>query len=423
MTQTVTNATSAISTPFWTASAKIPSQYPYLSEDITCDIAIVGGGVTGALCAYSLQHAGINTVLIDSSLIGFGGTSASSSILQYDIDYDLGGLKELIGLDKAVRAYRACARGLDEIEKITKDLGANVGFTRRDGFYYTPNVCNAETIKREYLLRRHHDFPVEYLDNVKAAERFSFRVEAGIYSANMTGEIDPYRFAQALVSDAVAEGMRAYENTTVDTVTPDLAGISLSTSTRHTVRAKKLVNATGIAAVKEVGRIVQPRTTFCVVTAPVADFTGWYNRCIIRDDGDPYIYLRTLPDDRILIGGLDSRILDAGGSFASVFHMPAIVQRKYDQLEQKLISMMTGIDNIVAEYRFSGTSGDTGDGLPYIGERPGYPNVYYDICCGSNGIVFAQLGADIIRDLFLGGDATDLDLFAFTGSNGGNSRF
>lgn len=406
-------AQSVVGIPYWTATTKVPNQYPYLAEDIHCEIAVVGGGITGALCAYSLQQAGIDTVLVDSGLIGYGSTSVSSSIMMYDIDYNINCLKDLIGIEKAVRAYRACMRGLDEIEKITRDLGANVGFARRDSFYYTPDSCGAENIKQEYLIRRHHDFPVEFFDNVKAAEHFSFRVEAGIYAQGAAAEIDPYRFTQALVSEAAEIGLRVFENTAVETVTPDFGGISLETSTRHIIHAKKMVNATGLTAAKEVGHIAQPRTTFCVVTSPVDDFTGWYNRCIIRDDSEPYIYLRTLPDNRILIGGLDSAYIDSSGTLAKFINVPSMVQRKYDQLEQKLISMMTDIDNIIAEYRFCGTTGDTGDGLPYIGTRPGFPNVYYDICCGSNGIVFAQLGADIIRDLYLNGNANDMDLFSF----------
>lgn len=407
MTQTVAGI------PYWTATAKIPNQYPYLTEDINCEIAVVGGGVTGALCAYTLQQAGVDTVLVDSGLIGYGSTSVSSSIMTYDIDYNINCLKDLIGVEKAVRAYKACIRGLDEIEKITRELDANVGFARRDSFYYTPDPCGAESMKQEYLIRRHHDFPVEFFDNVRAAEHFSFRVEAGIYAPKAAAEIDPYRFTQALVCEAAAIGLRVYENTAIETVTPDFGGICLETSTRHVIHAKKMVNATGLSAAKETGRIAQPRTTFCVVTSPVDDFNGWYNRCIIRDDSEPYIYLRTLPDNRILIGGLDSLYIDSKGKIAKLINIPSVLQRKYDMLEQRLISMMTGIDNIITEYRFSGTTGDTGDGLPYIGTREGYPNVYYDICCGSNGIVFAMLGADIIRDLYLDGDAVDMDLFSF----------
>lgn len=406
MIQTVAGAS------YWTASAKV-NQYPYLSEDIDCDVAVVGGGITGALCAYVLQQAGVDTVLLDASLLGFGTTGASSSILQYDIDYDLDSLKDLIGLDKAVRAYNACGRGLCEIEKTTKDIGANVGFARRDSLYYTPCSGSSHKIKQEYLLRKRHNFPVEFLDSVKAADRFSFRVEGGIFTTGMAGEIDPFRFTMALVEEAVSMGMRVYENTSVETVSPDADGVNLNTNTRHNVNAKKMVNATGFSAAKEVGHIAQQRTTFCVVTAPVSDFDGWYNRCIIRDDSAPCTYMRTLPDDRILIGGLDSRIIDSRGQFAGFLKLPTLIDNKYSYLEQKLESMMTGIEGITSEYRYSGTTMDTGDGLPYIGTQEGIPNVYFDICGGSNGLVFAQLGADIIRDLYLGGDAQDLDLFSF----------
>lgn len=400
-------------TPYWTSQSKIPNQYPYLSEDISCDAVIVGGGITGALCAYSLQKAGIDTVLLDASLIGYGSTSVSSSILQYDIDYDLKDLKDLIGLEKAARAYRACVRGLDEIENITKELSANVGFRRCDSFYYTTDKYGIDEMKREFLLRKHQEFPVEFLDNIKAADRFHFCVEAGIYTTATAGEIDPYRFAQALVNEAVNKGLRVFENTSVETVTPDLNGVTLMTSTRHTVSAKKMVNATGLSAAKKIGHITGKKVTFCVVTVPVTDFTGWYNQCIIRDNGNPYIYMRTLPDNRILIGGLDSYIKNSICSIGKLLHIPQSMTDKYEQLTQRLVTMMPEIKNITPEYRFAAQVGDTGDGLPYIGAMPGCPNVYYDICCGSNGIVFAQLGADIIRDLFLGGDCTDSDLFAF----------
>jgi glycine/D-amino acid oxidase-like deaminating enzyme len=401
--------------PYWSSITQIPQQYPYLTEDIECDIAVVGAGATGALAAYQLSKANINTVLVDSDLFGFGSTSVCSSVLQYEIDYDLTGLKELIGLEKALRAFRACVRGLDDLSKLIAELEQDVGFTRRDSFYYCPDCAGAEQIKEEFLLRRHNGFPVELYDNLKSADKFSFRVESGIYSTSLAGEIDPYKLTHSLIKNAVDNnGLRAYENTPVETVTSDSNGLVLETRTRHKIHCKKLVNASGYAAAKEAGKVASLRTSFCVVTEPVNNFNGWYNRCIIRDDGDPYTYMRTTEDNRILIGGLDSTLIDGHGTFAGIIKLPAIVQKKYDVLEQKLISMFTGIDNIKAQYRFSGIFADTPDGLPYVGELKGNPNVYYDICCGSNGIVYGMLGANMIRDLYLGGEPQDLDLFCIS---------
>lgn len=406
MTTTVANV------PFWTAESKVPRQYPYVSEDIDCEVAVVGGGISGALCAYQLQKAGIDTVLAESGLFGYSGTGSSPSIMQYDFDYELSGLKDVIGLDKAVRAYRACARGIDEIECTVNELGENPGFCRKDSLYFTPDEYRAENVKHEYLLRMHNEFPVEYINGEKAADMFSFRIGGGIYTSGMAGEINPYLFAHALIASGTGIGLRAFENTSVEIITPDFDGITLQTKSGYNIHAKKMVNATGTFASRNMGRLVQKKTTFCVVTAPVDCFDGWHERCIIRCN-DPYIYLRTLPDNRILIGGLDSAYIDDSGKAAGFIDMPVSVQRKYGCLEQKLISMMTGIGGITPEYRFSETSFDTGDGLPYVGTRSGYPNVYYDICTGSNGIVFAQLAADIIRDLYLGGDAADMDLMSF----------
>ena len=40
---------------YWLASTQ-STDYPKLSEDINVDVAIVGGGMAGILCAYLLQQ-------------------------------------------------------------------------------------------------------------------------------------------------------------------------------------------------------------------------------------------------------------------------------------------------------------------------------------------------------------------------------
>jgi glycine/D-amino acid oxidase-like deaminating enzyme len=396
---------------YWSSVNTAKSQYPYLAEDIDCDVAIVGGGVAGALCAYTLAKEKIDTALVDAGLFGQGSTCACSSVLEYQTDLDLGDLRDLIGLENSVRAYRACQKAIDAIEQMAKDLG-DVGFERRDGFYYSPDKEGVELINQEFRLRKHNDLGVEYFDKVEAAERFSFEVEAGIYSPGLCAEIDPYKFDQELIGAAAELGLRAYENTAVEAVTAQEEGIELSTGTRHRIRAKKMVNATGYSGARELGRVVFAKNTFFVVTAPVGGFNGWHNRSIIRDNDSPSTFLRTLPDDRILIGGLDSAFPGSRGKIAGVLKFPAASQRKYNLLERRLKEMFIGIEGIKAEYSFSGLLAQTADGLPYVGEDKRFPNVYFDICPGSNGIVFAYLAAQAIRDLYKGESSPDAELFA-----------
>ena len=45
-----------------------------LTEDITCDIAVIGGGLTGVSTALSLGEKGYNVCLFEAGSIGDGGS-------------------------------------------------------------------------------------------------------------------------------------------------------------------------------------------------------------------------------------------------------------------------------------------------------------------------------------------------------------
>jgi len=53
-------------------------------------------------------------------------------------------------------------------------------------------------------------------------------------------------------------------------------------------------------------------------------------------------------------------------------------------------------------YAWSGTFGETKDGLPYIGGvHPRFPHTYFALGYSGNGITFSVVAAEIIRDYFL----------------------
>jgi glycine/D-amino acid oxidase-like deaminating enzyme len=75
--------------------------------------------------------------------------------------------------------------------------------------------------------------------------------------------------------------------------------------------------------------------------------------------------------------------------------------------------MFPNIEGIEAEFNFNGLFGDTKDSLPYIGEYEKMPNCYFCLGYGSNGILYATFGAQIIRDMYLGKKNPDSELFKF----------
>src|SRR5690606_29894985 len=116
--------------PFWLIKNGLMSSYPSLRKDKECDILIIGGGITGSLIAHQCIKDGFNTILIDKREICNGSSSATTSMLQYEIDTPLHKLIELIGKEGAMESYKACDKAIDQLESITKEINSKASFTK-----------------------------------------------------------------------------------------------------------------------------------------------------------------------------------------------------------------------------------------------------------------------------------------------------
>ncbi|MER3462414.1 MAG: hypothetical protein C4342_05345, partial [Armatimonadota bacterium] len=82
---------------FWPIQNGLLRVYPPLARDERCEVAVIGGGITGALVAYHLVQAGLETVVLDRRDVGMGSTAASTALLQYAIDTHLTDLVGRVG--------------------------------------------------------------------------------------------------------------------------------------------------------------------------------------------------------------------------------------------------------------------------------------------------------------------------------------
>jgi heterodisulfide reductase subunit A-like polyferredoxin len=89
--------------PFWLIRNGFLHSYNTLAEDIKTDFAIIGGGISGALLTWHLAKKGASVVLVDRPHIGMASTSASTALLQYDIDRALHELVEIMGEKLSLR--------------------------------------------------------------------------------------------------------------------------------------------------------------------------------------------------------------------------------------------------------------------------------------------------------------------------------
>jgi glycine/D-amino acid oxidase-like deaminating enzyme len=173
----------------------------------------------------------------------------------------------------------------------------------------------------------------------------------------------------------------------------------------HFVEAKHVIFCTGYELLKGLPRAkVKITSSWAAATAPKADYPRWLDETVVWEAADPYLYMRTTPDGRLLVGGEDVD-LDS----------PAYRADALDRKARRLALKTRRLLHITPEWKhvWAGAFGESSDGLPFIDAVPGHPNCYAVMGFGGNGTVFAMLAAQILPGLLRGRPGFDADLFRF----------
>jgi glycine/D-amino acid oxidase-like deaminating enzyme len=392
--------------PFWPIKYGLIESYPALAEHIRCDVAVIGAGITGALVAHRLAEAGVDVVVLDRRDVGGGSTSASTALLQYEVDVPLHRLIEQVGRERAVRSYHLCLEAISAIEVLATALGEDVGFARKKSLYLASTASDVAELKREHAARREVGIALDWLEQADIEARFSFSYPAALLSRD-GAQVDPYRMTHALFRAARRRGARVFDRTTVTGFERDGGRLLLATDRDRTVSARKIVMAGGFEAQRYLRRrIVTFRSTYALISEPVESFPGWgEEQCLIWESARPYVYLRTTPDRRLIIGGEDDPSDDER-------RRERRLPQKTGRLAKRARSLFPALPLEVA-YAWSGTFGETEDGLAYIGETSDLPDVYFTLGYGGNGMTYSVIAAELIRDAFLGRTNPDAQIFSF----------
>ncbi|WP_411334122.1 NAD(P)/FAD-dependent oxidoreductase [Metabacillus indicus] len=386
---------------YWPKTISSTQKYPELRESLTCDVLIVGGGMSGALCAHTLSAYNLKTVLVEKRIVGSGSSSANTGLLQFSNDKMLHEFIKEIGKDQAVRFYKMCLKAVDELEKTARSLSKPVEFNRRKSLYYASDSGDVSKLKKEFKALSKHGFPVSFLEEDEIEERFGFKKPAALLTGG-DAEVNPYKFAQTLLEDAHTRGVQIYENTAVEE--GDREGEYVVMHTPHgTIRAKNVVYSTGYETIpfaKKLGADVN--RTYAIATTPVASLEKWEDKSLIWETKRPYFYMRTTVDGRIVAGGLDEDKMEAPSN-------DDIIRERGRRLLDKIKEHYPSYDMEV-DSAWGASFGESDDGLPFIGQHPKKDNIYYCLGFGGNGTVYSMLGAEIIKDLILYQSHPDADI-------------
>ncbi|WP_419954878.1 NAD(P)/FAD-dependent oxidoreductase [Neobacillus niacini] len=392
-------------TYYWPTTFPDPPSYSSLDEDLSCDVLIIGGGSSGAQCAYYLANSNLDVVLIEKSRIGSGSTSTNTALIQYSGEKMFTDLINTFGADYIKRHLQLLKEAINEIETASKNVNIDCEFNRRDTLYSASCPEDVESLKKEYEFLKQQNGELTFLTKEEIEGKYPFSRDAAIYSYN-DAEINPFRFTHALLDYAAQRGITIFENTEMNGhhYDEELGRMIVSTKTGCSIQARYIIFAAGyegmdIKKEKKASFV----STYTVTTNPVEDFSEWYNRTLIWETARPYLFMRTTRDNRIIIGGLDENTTYPEDRDSKLIH-------KKNKLIEEFNKMFPTI-KVQPDYYVSAFYGGTSDGIPIIGQYKEYPNCYFLFAFGDNGTVYSQMLAKIIVTEILEGNCPDLALY------------
>ena len=366
------------------------------------DVVVIGAGVTGALVADALSAEGLAVLVLDRRAPACGSTAASTSLLSYEIDVNLIDLSRMIGEQQAVRAYRLSQNTIQELSAIAAQLPQQSGFVHCASVRLASRPRHGPKLQQEVALRQRHGLDAEYWSPEQVEQTYGFPSHGAIHTGT-AGVLDPVRFTRALLQRTVNRGATLLSRTPARDVRPNGGGLVVVTDQGET-QARWVVYAMGYEmppALRE--GMVALHSTYALVSEPLADLGPWKGACIVWETARPYSYMRATEDCRVMIGGADLPFKDATWR-------DRIMPDRTRRLEKQLRKWLPAIETQTA-FTWAGTFGETRDGLPYIGPLAGCPQALYALGYGANGITFGAIAARIVRDLCLGRQNDDLELF------------
>ena len=377
---------------WWDETIAAP-EWPVLSEDLSIDVAIIGGGFTGISAALHLAQNGASVAVLEAETPGWGASGRNGGFCC------LGGSK----LDQArmVNRFGAdAAQSYDKAEIEAVDLVANLLSTHR---------IDADTHSNGETQLAHSRRAMERLRRIEDGQGFLHEPEDlpslgfgdgfyGGYTLPVGFGLNPRKYLFGLAAAAAAQGARLFQNSAVLNIGRIKSGYELVTS-QGRIRSDQVLVCTNGYSSEDVpdwmAARYMPAQSTVMVTRPLSEAElhaqGWTTDQMAYDTRNLLHYFRLMPDRRFLFGM-------RGGLFASP-SAEAAIQRK---LAADFRRMFPAWGQVEATHAWSGMVCLSRDLVPFAGPVSGQPGMFAGFAYHGNGVAMGTYCGRALARLALG---------------------
>ncbi len=332
-----------------------------LSGDTKTDVLIIGGGMTGLLCAHILREAGIHCIVAESTRIGRGITKNTTAKVtaQHGLVYHK--LIQTFGAETAKLYLQANAQAVDKLRALSE--GADCDWQDRTNFIYS--ASDRAALETEMAALQSLQYPAQWEEHLP----LPFPT-VGAVAFEKQGQFHPLKFLKH-----ICQPLGIYENTPVRELTPYAAITEYGR-----IFADSFIVATHFPFLNKHGsyflKLYQQRSYVLALENALAP-GGMY--LAAEENGLSFRHY----GDTLLLGGGGHRTGKSGGG--------------WQELEQKAKAFYPKAKIL---RRWAAQDCMTLDGIPYIGQySKNTPNLFVATGFNKWGMTSSMAAAGILCDL------------------------
>jgi glycine/D-amino acid oxidase-like deaminating enzyme len=371
-------------------ASRVPA-YARLRGDHAFDVAIVGAGLTGSATAYACAAAGLKTIVFEAERVGRGRSGRSAGLLLPEPGPAFRDIEQAHGLRAARIAFESWRRAALEGAALLRRLNIKCGLEP-----VVPLIVgdrdDEKLLRREFEARSKAGIEGTWLTR-KLLEKLTVPDAPAAIRMRDAFTFDPYRACLGVAAAAAARGVVICEKSRVKKVTFTRKDVDVIAE-GGTIRASTAIVTTGTATLefRQLRRHFKRRESYLVLTEPMpAAIRKQFGArdTTFRDTRNPHRRVRWTDDDRILVGG-------ATQDETPERNRPAVLVQRTGQLMYELLTMFPVISGLMPEYGWEFITGETADGLMYIGPHRNYPHHLFALGGGGDSVTGAFLAARIL---------------------------
>ncbi|WP_431811731.1 FAD-dependent oxidoreductase [Lysinibacillus sp. FW12] len=367
----------------WLATAESVS-LSSLTSSVTCDVCIIGGGLTGLYTAYTLAKAGVDVVLLEANThFGHGTTGHSTGKLtaQHSIVY--ANLLEKLSVEEAQLYYQLNQQAIDQARQILPENSVR----QVDSLLYCQSKEGYAQLLKEWNAYK----VLNIKSKITSDTELPFPITKALCMSQQA-QINPLEVSNFLAKEAQAMGARLYSNTRVQQL--NIPQNNLHTEKNISVQYNKLILCSHypIEAFRGLHLFKLSNSRSYMVASKVSEtMQGQY---LSVDFPSRSIRTATINNEHYLVLGGANHI--AGETVNTEPYYEAISNEMKEHFEQQPL------------YRWSAQDIETPDIVPYVGRiTNSLPNVLIATGYRKWGISNSFVAGDILSSLITGARSED----------------